>query len=72
MVSSPNLVVPLKNSTLVSVAPDAALAVAVRLMPDTPVKILPLVGCVKLTEGGIGALTVIIRDADMVEVPLLA
>ena len=72
MVSSPNLVVPLKNSTLVSVAPDAALAVAVRLMLGTPVKILPLIGCVKLTEGGIGALTVIIRVSDMVEVLLLA
>ena len=72
MVSSPILVLPTKNSTLVILAPLAAVAVAVRLILATPIKAVPLVGCVRLTVGKAGALTVIIRDADKVEVLLLA
>ena len=68
VVSSPSFVVPLKNSTLVTV-PSASEAVAARFTVAGAVKVAPLLGCVSVTVGAaLLALTVIV-EARLVVTP---
>jgi hypothetical protein len=70
-VSSPILVPSRKNSTLVMVAPDAALAVALIVMFAGAVNVALFAGAVMLTVGGAGVLTVtLIVDEVVVSVRL--
>ena len=50
VVSSPSFVVPLKNSTFVTV-PSASEAIAARFTVAGAVKVAPLLGCVSVTVG---------------------
>ncbi len=54
--SSPNLVVPLKNSTLLTV-PDGVVAVAPTVTVEFEKKVALLEGLVMLTDGGVELLT---------------
>ena len=64
--------VPDKNSTRASWF-SGLLAEAARLIVAGAAKVAPLVGLVRVTEGGpLGPLTVTVTDADVVEAPALS
>ena len=73
--SSPNFVVPLKNSTLVTV-PSVSAAFAARLIVAGDVNTEPLVGEVRATVGSTkittGALITIFTTAEVVVAPALS
>ena len=68
VVSSPSFVVPLKNSTLVTV-PSASEAVAARFTVAGAVKVAPLLGCVSVTVGAALLELTVIAEARLVVTP---